>query len=119
MAGVYKGLTIKLSADTTGLTKSLGSIDAKGKTLAKNLRQVEKALKVDPKNTELLRQKFEVLGEQVKNTEERLKTLKQAESEIGKGGMSTDEWNALQREISGTEANLKTYKAQLKEANAE
>jgi len=119
MAGVYKGLTIKLSADTTGLTQSLGSIDAKGKALARNLKQVEKALKVDPKNTELLRQKFEGLGEQVKNTEERLKTLKQAEKEIGKSGMSTDEWNSLQREIAGTEANLKTYTKQFKEANAQ
>ena len=119
MAGVYKGLTIKLSADSTGLNQALSSIDAKGRTLTKNLKQVEKALKVDPKNTELLRQKFEGLGEQVKNTEERLKTLKQAEKEIGKGGMSTEEWDKLQREISGTEANLKTYTKQFKEANAQ
>lgn len=119
MAGVYKGLNIKFAADTSGLNKALSEIDSRGRKLSSNLKQIEKALKVDPKNTELLRQKFEGLGDQVKHTEERLRTLRQAESEIGKGGMSTDEWNKLQREIAGTEASLKTYQKQLKEANAQ
>ena len=119
MAGIYKGLTIKFGADTTGLDSAMSQIDSKGKSLSRNMKQVNKALKVDPKNTELLRQKFETLGKQVANTEEKLKALKDAEANIGKGGMSSDQWDQLQRDIATTEASLKDYREQFKQANVE
>lgn len=119
MAGVYKGLNIKFGGDTTDLDQALGKISSKGNKLARELKQVEKALKLDPKNTDLLKLKFEGLGKQVANAEEKLKALKNAESQIGKGGMSTEQWDKLQRDIALTESSLKTYKNQLKEASAQ
>lgn len=119
MAGVYKGLNVKFGADMTDLDQAIGKIEAKGRRLSTNLKQVEKALKVDPRNTELLRQKFEGLGKQVSNTEDKLKKLKDAESQLGKDGMSSEQWDKLQRDIALTESSLKTYNKQLKDANAQ
>ena len=119
MAGVYKGLTVKLGADATGMEKALSSIDSKGKALTKNLRQIEKALKVNPSSTELLKQKFETLGQQVKNTEGRLNALKDTAAKVDMDKVDPGAWDALQREIAATEGSLKTYTAQLKEANAQ
>ena len=119
MAGVYKGLTIQFGADTTGLDNAMRQIDSKGRTLSRNMRDVNKALKLDPKNTELLRQKFDLLGKQVVNTEDKLKALKDAEANIGKGGMSSEQWDTLQRDIALTEASLSSYREQFKQANVE
>lgn len=119
MAGVYKGLNIKFGADTTDLDQAIGKISSKGNKLARDLKQVDKALKLDPKNTDLLKLKFEGVSKQVANTEERLKALKAAESQLGKGGMSTGQWDKLQRDIALTESSLKNYTKQLKDANAQ
>lgn len=119
MAGVYKGLNVKFGADTTDLDQAIGKISSKGNKLARDLKQVEKALRLDPRNADLLKQRFEGLGKQVSNTEEKLKRLKDAESQIGKGGMSSEQWDKLQRDIALTESSLKVYKDRFKEANAQ
>ena len=106
MAGVYKGLTIKLDADTTGLHDALSRVERDTKGLGRNMRAVTKALKLDPGNVELVRQKMANYAKQVGNTEERLKVLKAAESQLGKEKMSSEAWDALQRDIARTQAKL-------------
>lgn len=107
MAGIYKGLTIKLGADTTGLSDALNRIDSQTRGLKRNMSAVNKAFKLDPGNAELQRQKMEAYQKEIQNASKRLETLKQAESEIGKQGMSTEAWDTLQREIATTEAELR------------
>ena len=107
MAGVYKGLTIKIGADTTGLSKALNGIDSQTRGLKRNMSQINKALKLDPGNTELVRQKMQAYQREIQTTSKRLEVLKKAEAEIGKGGMSTEQWDTLQREIASTEGKLK------------
>lgn len=106
MAGVYKGLTIKLDADTTGLHDALRRVDSDTRGLGRNMRAVSKALKLDPGNVELVRQKMANYGKQVDKTEERLKVLKAAESQLGREKMSSEAWDALQRDIARTQAKL-------------
>lgn len=106
MAGVYKGLTIKLDADTTGLHDALSRVERDTKGLGRNMRAVTKALKLDPGNVELVRQKMANYAKQVGKTEERLKVLKAAESQLGKEKMSSEAWDALQRDIARTQAKL-------------
>lgn len=113
-----KGITIKIGAETTELTKALkdvNSIVAKSNSELKSLNQ---ALKLDPKNTELLSQKQEVLKNNIKATTERLNTLKEAQKQMGSYNSLTDEqkesYRALSVEISKTESSLKGMNKELK-----
>lgn len=113
-----KGITIKIGAETTELTKALkdvNSIVAKSNSELKSLNQ---ALKLDPKNTELLSQKQEVLKNNIKATTERLNTLKEAQRQMGSYNSLTDEqkesYRALSVEISKTESSLKGMNKELK-----
>ncbi len=114
-----KGLTIKIGADTSELGKALDDVEKKGSSLSKELGQINKLLKLDPKNTELLAQKQKVLAEAIDNTEDKLGTLreaeKQAQEQFKKGEISEQQYRALQREIIATESKLDKYKQAAKE----
>jgi len=114
-----KGLTIKFGADTSELTKSLDKVEKQGKSLSSELGQINKLLKLDPKNTELLAQKQKVLADAIGNTEKKLDTLKEAEKQVQKqferGEVSEAQYRALQREIIETENKLSRYKNAAKE----
>lgn len=66
-------------------------------------------LKLDPKNTELLAQKQKVLSDNIKETTERIKVLKNAQEQYIKSGgdLNSSEYRNLQREIINTENKLK------------
>ena len=98
------GITIKLDADASGIETALRNIDSSLKKTQSNLKNINKALKFDPKNTELLTQKQKALEDAIKLTEDRVKQLKQAQSQVAKGSA---EWDALQQEIVMTESSLK------------
>lgn len=82
----------------------------------KELKDVEKLLKLDPGNTELLAQKHKLLGQAVEETKNKLETLKtaaeQAEKALEDGTISKDQYDALQREIIETEQELKRLEEQ-------
>lgn len=115
MAGVYKGLNVKISADSTSLSKELNRIDTQTRGLKRNMSAINKALKLDPGNSELVRQKMKAYADEIKSTKERLDTLKKAESQIGKDGMSTEAWETLQREIASTEGKLRNLVREYRE----
>jgi phage-related minor tail protein len=114
-----KGLTIEIGADTTDLTKALDKVEKQGRSLSSELGQINKLLKLDPKNTELLAQKQKVLADAISNTEKKLGTLKEAEKQVQaqfeRGEVSEEQVRALQREIIETEAKLNKYKNAAKE----
>lgn len=115
-----KGLTIKIGGDTSELTKSLEQVEKQGRDLSSELGQINKLLKLDPKNTELLAQKQKVLADAIGNTEKKLDTLKEAEKQVQaqfeRGEVSEAQYRALQREIIATEGKLDKYKAAAREA---
>lgn len=110
--GRIKGITIEINGDTKGLQDSLKKVDKELKTTQTNLKDINKLLKMDPKNTELLTQKQKNLKDAVSGTEERLKQLKEAQSQVAQG---SSEWDNLQREIIETEQALKSAKDELKD----
>lgn len=116
MAGKIRGITIELNGDTSGLNKSLSDTNKELKSTSSQLKDVEKLLKLDPTNTELLRQKQELLGKAIGETEDKLADLKKAEETMKNQGVdeNSEQFMALQREITETENNLKSLK---KEAN--
>lgn len=118
-----KGITIKFGADTTALSKALKSAEDASKSLGSELSSVNKLLKFDPKNTQLLAQKQELLSKQVENTKEKLEALKQAQGEVEKkfksGDIGAEEYREFQREIAKTEQDLKSYTTQISRMETE
>ena len=112
-----KGLTIEIGGDTTQLSESLHDVNKSIASTQAQLKDVEKLLKLDPTNTEMLAQKQELLTQAISKTEEKLGTLKdaavQAEKQLGEGKISQEQFAALQREIAATEIELKRYDSQL------
>ena len=107
-----RGITIELGADASGVTKALKDIDSNLKTTQSNLKDINKLLKLDPKNTELLTQKQKNLESSIDLTKKRIEELKKAQENVAEG---TAEWDALQREIISTEASLKDLEKQYKD----
>ena len=112
MASRIAGITIEIGGDTTKLTSALKGVDSQLKTTQSTLKDVDKLLKFDPKNTELLTQKQKALESAIENTKERLEKLKEAQKDVGEG---TAEWDALQREIIETEHNLDNLEDEYKD----
>lgn len=113
MAGNLKGLTIELGGDTTKLDKAIESVNKRSRDLSKELGQINKLLKMDPGNADLLAQKQAVLAEAVANTSQKLDTLREAERQVQaqfeRGEVSADQVRALQREIVETTNKLGQY----------
>ena len=115
--GGYKGITIKFGADTTELGKALKQIDNETKESRKNVTELNKALKADPKNVDLMANKYKELASQIQNTKKRLETLKSAEAGLksaldnGTAG-AKENWEAYQQELKRTETRLKTLEKQ-------
>lgn len=117
MAGSrIKGITVEIGGDTTKLQTALKGVNTEIRNTQSQLRDVEKLLKLDPGNTELLAQKHRLLGDAVKETKEKLETLKlaaeQANTALANGEISQEQYDALQREIIETENALKNLEQQ-------
>ena len=81
MAKGIKGITVEIGGNTGPLDKALEDVNKRSRSLQVELRQVERLLKFDPTNTELLAQKQTILSKSVETTEEKLKALKNAQEE--------------------------------------
>ena len=109
MANRIKGITIDIDGNTTKLTDSLKSVDKSLKDTQAKLKDVDKLLKFDPKNTDLLKQKQELLAKAVSDTKTRLDELKKAQQQMIDSGVdkNSEQYQALVREIAETEQQLK------------
>jgi len=111
MANNIKGITIQIGGDTTGLDKALKGVNTEAKKTQGELKEVNKALKLDPGNTELLEQKQRALAQAVADTTKKLDLLKdaqkQAAEQLARGDIGQEQYDALTREIMQTEAQLK------------
>ena len=108
-----RGVTIEIGGDVSELSKALKGVNSDISKTQKELKDVEKLLKLDPSNTELLRQKHELLGKQVADTKTKLETLRKTEEELNKTGMDkhSKQYRALEREIISTEDSLRKLEA--------
>lgn len=119
MAGRIKGITIEIGGSTKALSTAMKDIDSQSKKLASELKDVEKLLKLDPTNTELVAQKQKILAEQIQVTETRLIALKEAQANISPEDVGEEKYRALEREIAATETSLKGYKSALSNVKPE
>lgn len=116
-SGNIKGITIQFDGDTTKLGKALKDVDSKTRNIDKELKQVNNALKFNPTNVDLWRQKQQLLNDKVSETSKRLDALKQAQKEMDAQGVdkASSEYRELQREIITTESKLSNFNTQLRE----
>lgn len=115
-----RGITVELGADASGVETALKSVNKSIKTTQSELKDVEKLLKLDPTNTELLQQKQQLLGKEISETKSKLESLKSAQASLDSSGVdkSSEQYMALQREIIATENELKNLETAAAKANA-
>ena len=114
-----KGITIEIGGDTSKLDKALSGVNKTLRDSQAELKDINKLLKLDPGNTDLLKQKYEALTKSVDATKEKLQTLKTAQEQaaqaLAKGDISQAQYDNLQREIIETEHNLESLTKEYKE----
>lgn len=117
-----KGITIKIGGDTTGLDKALKETNKKSRELESELKAVDKALKLDPNNVTLAKQKQDLLKDSIKETKSKLDVLKEAQSQVTaqykKGEIDAGQYRAFQRELETTKSKLSSLKDEKKNVNA-
>ena len=117
MANRIKGITIDIGANTVKLTDALKDVDKRLKSTQTQLNDVNRLLKLDPKNTELLAQKQTLLQSAIKDTKARQEELNKALEAMKASGDASEEairqQNALKREIESTNVSLRNYQAEL------
>lgn len=113
-----KGIVIEIGGNTTKLEQALKDVNKVVYSTNAELRNLNQALKLDPKNTELLAQKQDVLKKNIEATTQRLETLKEAQRQMGSYSSLTDEqkeqYRALSVEIAKSENALKGMNKELK-----
>lgn len=106
-ANRIRGIVLEIGGDTTKLDKALAGTNKEIGSTQKQLKDVERLLKLDPKNTELLAQKQRLLTNAVSQTSDKLTTLRKAADAANKameeGKLSQDAYDAIQRELAETE----------------
>lgn len=122
MATKIRGISIEISGDTTGLTQSLKGVNGQIAGTQKQLRDVERLLKLDPTNTELLAQKQKLLSQAVNQTSEKLEQVKKMEAlaneEFKAGKIGEEQYDAIKREVAATTLNLESLERRASESNA-
>lgn len=109
-SGRIKGITIEIDGDTTKLTTALKQVDKQIRDTQSSLRDVNKLLKMDPGNADLLAQKQKYLTDAIDATKKKLEEEKAALEQLKNGPQTEDtirQQEALTREIADTEQSLK------------
>lgn len=120
-SGNIRGITIEIGGDTKGLYNALKDVNKQSKDLQAELKAVERGLKFDPGNVELVRQKQELLTASIQSTSEKLDVLKKAQSQVEaqfqRGDIGVEQYRAFQRELQSTENEMKRLRSQYDSLN--
>lgn len=100
------------------MEKALSGVDKKLYGVEQSLKDVNKLLKLDPTNTELLNQKQKLLQQSISETKNRLETLKQASEQAAKTAGNYYAWKEaytpIQEEIVKTNEKMDKLKKSMK-----
>lgn len=114
-----KGITVKIGGDVSGLDKALQKVNKEINDTQAKLKDVKRLLRLDPGNTELLRQKQELLSKAVGETKDKLEQLKDAEKQLKDSGIDENsaQFQSLRREIIETESSLDDLRRAANQSN--
>lgn len=116
-----KGITIQIGGDVQPLNDALKEASKKSHQLASELDSINKKLKLDPGNTDLLRQKQEKLNEAISYTEDQLNDVheawKKAADAFKNGDITEEQFNEIGKQVDVLEKKLDNYQRQLEKVN--
>jgi TP901 family phage tail tape measure protein len=123
LAENVKGIVVEIGGDTKGLSKAISSLNSEIRGTQSELNKVNRLLKLDPTNIDLLKQKEQLLGEQIKNTENKVESLrnakKKADQEMADGTeINQKQYRELVRELTSAELKLKDLQAEASKSRA-
>lgn len=109
-AKTLKGITVEINGKTTGLANALKDVTKTSTALSSNLKEINKALKLDPGNTELLNEKQKILSESVAAARKELETLegvqKQVSDQYASGDIDRGAWLEYQNKLQKAKQHL-------------
>lgn len=118
MADRIKGITVEIGGDVSGLSKALKGVNTEIKSTQKELKDVERLLKLDPSNTELLRQKQQLLATQTETTAKKFAELKKASESVKPDDAKYQQWQTafagITKNVNATETQLVSLEKQQK-----
>ena len=101
----------KRSSVFAELSAKVKILDGDIKKTKDSLKKVNQALKLDPKNVDLVREKQYLLSKTIKQTQERLDLVKRAQheaiKEFNKGNLAREEYSKICAEVVKTTEELK------------
>ena len=107
MAETFEGLYVKFGANTVEFEKSVKGINSALASLKKDFTNINKQLKMDPDNVELLTRKLTNLQEQARVSSLKILELKKQQKALGESEVGSAQWNKLQIEINKVESQMK------------
>lgn len=110
-AGRIKGITIEIGGDTTKLTKALSAVDNSIRNTQTNINDLNRALKLDPGNTELLRDRQQELARQIEDTKAKIDTEREALEQM----RNSDGFDETSRQAQNLKTQIDIDTAALKE----
>lgn len=113
----YRGLTVKIGADDSQLSKVLSSLRTEARSIDDELKQVNRSLKFDSSDVEVLARKQELYTEKIKNTEEQLEKMRDGLKNASAQNISTTQIERLRANIKECESNLTSYRAEVQKIN--
>ena len=123
MASRIKGITVEIGGDTTGLDKALKGVNSSISKTQTALNDVNRLLKLDPANIELVEQKQKLLTKAISGTKSKLEALESAQEQVSEafknGELGEDKYLAFKREVEATRKKLVLYKTELSSLDTE
>lgn len=121
-----KDITININGNAEGLSKTLRTLDNEIKNAKSNIKALDEALKYDPKNMDLLNQKYEELNIILKATENKLTAIKQAQEQYDAKGVDKQsekyknllsDINKFSVELTATKGKINAFDKEIQNAS--
>lgn len=106
MAEEFVGLTVKFGANTVEFDNSVKGMNTALTQLKKELQTINRQLKLDPNNVELLNRKMQNFQQQAEIGAKKIAELRKEQAALGDEKIGTVEWQKLENEIQKTEAQM-------------
>lgn len=117
MSQNIRGITVEIAGNTTGLSNALQDVNQRSRNLSGELSQVQRLLRLDPSNVNLVAQQQQLLADAVENSREKLNRLRAAQQQVDEqfrnGTISQESYRAFQREVAKAEQELNRFENRL------
>lgn len=110
-----EGLTIEIGADAKAFQSAIRGMDKDIARTRNSLKQVDRALRFNPGNTDLIKQKQQLLAKQINDTKSKITRLKAEEDKLRSTpgfDENSEDAQRLRREIIKAEDQLKSLERQ-------